>query len=104
MGENAERQHFNTAWTFNLIFSSLTALFLPILTLPAAHFYHAPYSGLIISVAVLIPFHFFIPISGIAYPAYFSAFVRPVIAVLAITGHWLELRFSQTGRLVACRS
>ena len=40
--QNTERKHFDTAWTFNLIFSCLTAVFLLILTIPAADFYNEP--------------------------------------------------------------
>ncbi len=38
--QNAERKHYDTAWTFNLIFSAVIALLLLLLTVPAARFYH----------------------------------------------------------------
>lgn len=37
---NAERRHFDTAWTFGVIFSTATALLLVVLAVPAADFYN----------------------------------------------------------------
>jgi lipopolysaccharide exporter len=40
--QNVERAHYDTAWTFNVLFSIATALLLLVLTIPAASFYHEP--------------------------------------------------------------
>lgn len=40
--QNAQRAHFDTAWTFNVIFSVSIALLLLALSLPAAYFYQEP--------------------------------------------------------------
>ena len=39
---NAERRHFNTVWTFNVIFGVFCTLALIALAIPAANFYHEP--------------------------------------------------------------
>ena len=39
---NAERQHYDTAWTFNVLVASASAVLLLLLAIPAAHFYHEP--------------------------------------------------------------
>lgn len=39
---NAERRHYDTAWTFNIIFGFANALALIALALPVASFYHEP--------------------------------------------------------------
>ncbi|TFW19388.1 lipopolysaccharide biosynthesis protein [Duganella callida] len=39
---NAERRHFDTVWTFNLLFGLVSALGLVLLAAPAAVFYHEP--------------------------------------------------------------
>jgi len=38
----AERRHYDTVWTLNLLFSIIYALMLVLLAQPAAHFYHEP--------------------------------------------------------------
>ena len=38
----AERRHYDTVWTLNLLFSIAYALMLVLLAQPAAHFYHEP--------------------------------------------------------------
>lgn len=48
--QNAERKHYDTAWTFAVLFSAGTALLLLALTIPAAHFYHEPRLTLILPV------------------------------------------------------
>ncbi|MES2316905.1 MAG: lipopolysaccharide biosynthesis protein [Pseudomonadota bacterium] len=48
--QDAERKHFDTAWTFGVIFSSVTALLLLALAIPAAHFYREPRVMLILPV------------------------------------------------------
>lgn len=40
--QNAQRAHYDTAWTFNALFSIAVALLLLLLTIPAANFYHEP--------------------------------------------------------------
>jgi lipopolysaccharide exporter len=40
--QNAQRKHYDTAWTFNVIFSAATATTLLALTFGAAAFYHEP--------------------------------------------------------------
>ena len=39
---NAGRDHYDTAWTFNLLFALISALLLIVLALPMAHFYTEP--------------------------------------------------------------
>lgn len=39
---DAERKHYDTAWTFAVLFSAATAILLLVLTLPAAQFYREP--------------------------------------------------------------
>jgi lipopolysaccharide exporter len=48
--QDAERKHFDTAWTFGVIFSSATAVLLLLLAIPAASFYHEPRVMLILPV------------------------------------------------------
>jgi lipopolysaccharide exporter len=40
--QDSRREHFDTAWTFNVIFGSACALLLVVLAIPAATFYHEP--------------------------------------------------------------
>lgn len=40
--QDATRQHYDTAWTYNVIFGTAIALLLLILTMPAAEFFHDP--------------------------------------------------------------
>lgn len=40
--QNAQRAHYDTAWTFNALFSIAVALLLLLLTIPASNFYHEP--------------------------------------------------------------
>lgn len=46
--KNAERKHFDTAWTFGVIFSTSTAVLLLLLAVPAAQFYHEPRLALVL--------------------------------------------------------
>lgn len=45
---DARRAHYDTAWTFNLLFGAVTALLLLVLSRPAAAFYHEPRLGLML--------------------------------------------------------
>ena len=40
--QNADDNHYNTAWTFNVIFAVSSAVILVIIAIPAAIFYHEP--------------------------------------------------------------
>lgn len=40
--QQAERRHYDTAWTFNVLFAIVSALVLVLLAVPASHFYSEP--------------------------------------------------------------
>ena len=40
--QDADRDHYNTAWTFNVIFAASSAILLVAIAIPAANFYHEP--------------------------------------------------------------
>lgn len=51
--QDAQRMHFDTAWTFGVIFSCATAVLLLCLAVPAAHFYHEPRVMMILPVLAI---------------------------------------------------
>jgi O-antigen/teichoic acid export membrane protein len=51
--KDAQREHFDTAWTFGVIFCTSTALLLLALAVPASRFYHEPRLAQILPVLAL---------------------------------------------------
>ncbi len=54
--QNTQREHYDTAWTFNVIFGVTIAIFLLILAIPAAGFYHEPRLKYILPVLAISAF------------------------------------------------
>lgn len=114
--KHAERVHYDTAWTFNLLFGIATAILLIAMAVPAAGFYHEPrLTWILIALSISALAQGFSNIGTVAFRKemnfrkefYFmvskklAAFVVTISLALTFRSYWALVGGIVTGKIVS---